>query len=197
MSARRARRAHSPPRASEPVGRCRPSPSPDPSPSPGLAADGAPTPAAPTPAPGPAAAATATAAAAAAAETMDAGAAPRKHSRCRAAPVAAPGTRWTRGGAAALGGGPGRRGEGARAAPLVPAATAAWWAEMLLRSRPRRGGPPMLEGSGRGVGVGWAGAGEGSGLFRRPPGRAEGSGGRPLRTFLPWLRTDVSPGPLS
>lgn len=53
-----------------------------------------------------------------------------------------------------------------------------------------------MEGSGRGVGVGWRGAGEGSGLFRRPPGRAEGSGGRPLRTFLPWLRMDVSPGPL-
>lgn len=88
----------------QPAGRCCPSPSRSPRP----AADGAPAPAAPAPV------------AAAAAETMDAGAAPRKHSRCRASPVAAPGARRTRGGAAALGGGSRRHGEGARAAPSRP-----------------------------------------------------------------------------
>lgn len=135
--------AHCPPRAAQPAGRCRPSPRPRPRPRP--AADGSPRPGAP-------------AAAAAAAETMDAGAAPRKHSRCRASPGAAPGARWTRGGAAVPGDGSGRRGEGARAAPLG-GPLGRRWAERPLRSGPGGQGSE-LGGDGQGCGL-WCRAGQG------------------------------------
>lgn len=109
--------------------------------------------------------------AAAAAETMDAGAAPRKHSRCRAAPGAAPGL-GGRAGAPLLGAG--RVGADAeRGRPAACAARRSGGASGLRGPDPG-GRAGMLEGAGGGVG-----AGSRPGLSWRPQVRAEASGATP------------------